>query len=168
MLASPKDQGTLEAIVIRPETDQRELLEKVSLSPEGGVEGDRWAATSFLRLPDGRPDPKVQVSLMNARILRLIARDDRRIDLAGDNLVVDLDLSEANIPVGQKLAVGETLLQVSDIPHTGCGAFAERYGPDAVRFINAAERKHLHLRGIYAQVLQAGSIRTGDAIRKVE
>ena len=167
VLASPKDQGKLEAIVIRPETDQRELLEEVLLSPEGGVEGDRWAATSSLRLPDGQPDPRVQVSLMNARILRMIAGDDQRIGLAGDNLVVDLNLNEANIPAGQKLAVGEALLEVTDVPHTGCGKFAERYGPDAVRFINAAERKSLHLRGIYARVLRAGTVRTGDVVRKV-
>ncbi len=168
VLASPEDRGKLEAIVIRPETDKRELLEAVFLSPDGGVEGDRWAAACWRRLSDGRPDPDVQVSLMNARILRLIARDDQRIGLAGDNLVVDLNLSEANIPVGQKLAVGEALLQVTDIPHTGCGKFAERYGPDAVRFINAAERKSLHLRGIYARVLQAGTVRTGDVVCKVE
>jgi len=168
VLASPKDQGKLEAIVIRPETDKRELLEAVFLSPEGGVEGDRWATTCWRRLSDGRPDPDVQVSLMNTRILRLIARDDQRIGLAGDNLVVDMNLSEANIPVGQKLAVGEALLQVTDIPHTGCGKFAERYGQDAVRFINAAERKSIHLRGIYARVLQAGTVRTGDVVRKVE
>ena len=90
VLASPEDQGKLEAIVIRPETDQRELLEEVFLSPERGVEGDYWAAASFLRLPDEQPDPRVQVSLMNARILRLIARDDQRIGLAGDNLVTPI------------------------------------------------------------------------------
>jgi hypothetical protein len=167
-VASPKDQGRLEAIVIRPEEDEREMLQAAVLSPEGGVAGDRWPTCSSLRLPDGRPDPRDQVSLMNARMLRLIAGHDDRLALAGDNLIVDLDLTEANLPAGQKLRVGEALLEITDHAHTGCGKFASRFGRDAVRYINAAERKHLHLRGLYARVLEAGTVRVGDAVRKVE
>jgi MOSC domain-containing protein YiiM len=87
--------------------------------------------------------------------------------LAGDNLIVNLDLSEANMPAGQRLTVGEALLEVTNLPHTGCGKFAERFGPDAVRYINAAERKPLRLRGLYARVLKAGTVRVGDVIQKV-
>jgi MOSC domain-containing protein YiiM len=88
--------------------------------------------------------------------------------LAGDNLIVDLDLSAANLPPGQRLVAGEALLEVTDAPHTGCKAFAQRFGPDAVRYINAGERKSIHLRGRYCRVLQAGTVRVGDMIRKVE
>lgn len=165
--ASPKERGRLEAIVIRPRADEREVLKTAHLSPEGGVKGDRWAASTSLRLPDGSPDPRTQVSLMNARILRLVAVTDDRVCLAGDNLIVDLDLSETNVPVGQKLAIGDTVLQVTDIPHTGCGKFVERFGADATRFINAASRKSLHLRGRYARVLKTGAVNVGDTIRKV-
>jgi MOSC domain-containing protein YiiM len=105
---------------------------------------------------------------MNARLLRLIARDEERIPLAGDNLIVDLDISETNIQAGQKLMVGEALLEVTDLAHTGCDKFAERYGLDAVRYINAAERKSLHLRGVYARVLKAGTVRVGDIVQKAE
>jgi hypothetical protein len=74
VLASPQDRGSLEAIVIRPRVDERELRQAARLSPEAGLEGDRWLGSSDgLLLPDGRPDPRAQVSLMNARILRLIA-----------------------------------------------------------------------------------------------
>lgn len=160
VLTSPQDRGKLEAIVIRPEQNQREYREAVHLSPEGGVEGDRWATS--------KGDLRAQVSLMNARLLRLIAREDERMSLAGDNLIVDLDLSETNIPAGQKLAVGEALIEVTDLTHTGCSKFAERYGADAVRYINAAERRSLRLRGFYARVLKAGTVRVGDVVQKVE
>lgn len=169
VLSSPGDRGRLEAIVIRPEGDRREFRDRVYLSPESGVEGDRWALKFGDLVPDDGPDPRgQQVSLMNARLLRLIAGDEGRMALAGDNLIVDLDLSEANLPAGQKLAVGEALIQVSDYPHTGCGKFSARFGPDAVRFINAKERRPLRLRGLYARVLKAGSVQVGDTVRKVE
>lgn len=160
VLASSQDRGKLEAIVIRPEQNQREHREAVYLSPEGGVEGDRWSTSEG--------DRRAQVSLMNARLLRLIARDEERMSLAGDNLIVDLDLSETNIRAGQKLMIGEALLEVTDLAHTGCDKFAERFGPDAVRYINATERKSLHLRGLYARVLKAGTVRVGDVVQKVK
>jgi MOSC domain-containing protein YiiM len=169
VLASPRDQGRLEAIVIRPASDERGVCETVFLSPEGGLEGDRWASTVDHLLAEGKLDPTAQqVSLMNARLLRLLAGDQERMALAGDNLVVDLDLSEANLPAGQKLAVGEALFEITDQAHTGCGKFARRFGPDAVKFVNAGDRRSLRLRGAYARVLRAGTVRVGDAVRKVE
>jgi MOSC domain-containing protein YiiM len=165
VLSSPQDRGKLEAIVVRPEQNQRELPESVYLSPEGGVEGDRWAT---MKDQDGRPNFEAQISLANARLLRLIAGDEERLALAGDNLIVDLDLSESNIAAGQRLAIGEALLEVTDLPHTGCGKFAQRFGTDALRYINAAERRSLRLRGLYAYVLRAGTIRVGDVIHKVD
>ena len=86
--------------------------------------------------------------------------------MAGDNLVVDLDLNEANLPVGQRLRAGEVLLEITDVPHTGCAQFAERFGPDAVRYINSSQRKKLRLRGVFARVLEAGTIQVGDRVRK--
>jgi MOSC domain-containing protein YiiM len=169
VMASPREAGTLDAIVIRPGQDQREFRQAVYLSPENGIDGDRWATmTGHLKSDEVQSARASQVSLMNARLLRLIAGDESRMALAGDNLIVDLDLSEANLPVGQKLSVGEALIEVTDHPHTGCGKFASRFGPDAVRFINAHERRPLRLRGLYARVLKAGTARVGDVVHKVE
>jgi MOSC domain-containing protein YiiM len=165
VLASPQDHGKLEAIFIRPGQNQREYREVGYLSPKGGLEGDRWATSKG---DDGKPNPHAQISLMNSRLLKMIASNAERMALAGDNLIVDLDLSETNISAGQRLSVGEVLLEITALPHTGCGKFAERFGPDALRYINAASRRPLHLRGIYARVLKAGTVRVGDAIQKVE
>jgi hypothetical protein len=105
ILRSPGDRGVLEAVVIRPETNARESLQRCELSPERGVHGDNWAQGCWMTLPDGRPHPDVQVTLMNARTIALIAQDEARWALAGDNLYVDLDLSSANLPPGTRLAI---------------------------------------------------------------
>jgi len=169
VLESPQDRGQLEAIVIRPGEDRREFRGSVVLSPEGGVDGDRWATSVGHAPGDDGADPYAQqMSLMNTRLLRLIAGDKERMALAGNNLIVDLDLSEDNLPAGQKLAIGEAVIQITDQAHTGCKKFGQRFGQDALRFINAKEHRPLHLRGLYARVMKAGTVRVGDIVHKVE
>jgi MOSC domain-containing protein YiiM len=163
---SPKDGGVLKAIVIRPATDARISLPRCELSPEGGVHGDDWAKGCWMSLPDGRPHPDVQVTIMNARTIALIAREEARWPLAGDNLIVDLDLSHDNLPPGTRLSVGSALLEITDVPHKGCKKFVERFGVDAARFVNGREGLRLHLRGIYARIVEPGVVVVGDAVVK--
>ena len=166
--ASPSDAGRLESIVVRPATSERRTLESATLTPERGIDGDRWVSDSFYRLQDGRSDPRCQVSIMNARFLRQIAGDKSAMCLAGDNLIVDLDLSEANLPPGSRLAIGsEVVLEITDVSHTGCTKFGKRYGQEARAFANNERGKSLHLRGRYTQIIRGGTIRLGDTVRKV-
>ena len=167
ILRSPRDRGALRAIVIRPEADARVLLQQCELSPEGGVHGDNWAKGCWMSLPDGRPHPDVQVTLMNARTIALIAQDEGRWPLAGDNLLVDLDLSADNLPSGARLSIGSALLEITAVPHKGCKKFAERYGVDATRFVNSRDGLRLHLRGIYARIVERGVVAVGDAVAKL-
>jgi hypothetical protein len=164
---SPTDEGQLRGIVIRPVTDERVSLAQCELSPELGVHGDNWALGCWMSLPDGRPHPDVQVAIMNARAIELIAQEPQRWALAGDNLFADLDLSTENLPVGQRVAVGTVVLEITAVPHNGCRKFAARFGPDAVKFVNSAEGKRLHLRGIYARIVQPGVVHVGDSIVKL-
>ena len=167
ILRSPADRGVLKAVVIRPETDARESLQRCELSPELGVHGDNWAKDCWMTLPDGRPHPDVQVTLMNARTIALIAQDEARWALAGDNLYVDLDLSAANLPPGTRLAIGSAILEITAVPHNGCAKFAGRFGVEATRFVNSREGKRLHLRGIYARIVQPGVITVGELVTKL-
>ena len=155
----PRDCGELSAIFVRPAKNERRELEEARVTSRSGVEGDRWR---------GR-NRRTQITLMNAAVLDCIARGDRaRWAPAGDQLIVDFDLSEEHLPVGQKLRIGGATLEVTNVPHTGCAKFSSRYGEDVLAFINAPERLHLRLRGCYVRVLVDGLVRVGDGIEKSE
>ena len=108
-----------------------------------------------------------QLTIMNSRVIALLAQDEARWPLAGDQLYIDMDLSDDNIPPGTRLALGSAVIEVSAQPHTGCKKFSSRFGVDAIKFVNSPEGKQLHLRGINTRVIQAGTIRVGDVLKKI-
>jgi MOSC domain-containing protein YiiM len=87
------------------------------------------------------------------------------LGLFGDNLLVDLDLSRANLPAGTRLRLGECTLEVTPEPHNGCLKFKQRVGGDALRMTADPRFRDLRLRGIYVKVIEAGPVQVGDAIR---
>ena len=135
------------------------------MSLESGLVGDNWLQRGNTRTPDGRADPEKQLNLMGSRVVALLAQDKARWPLAGDQLYVDFDLSLANLPPGSRLAMGEAVIEVTPPPHTGCKKFVERFGVDAMKFVNSKVGRELNLRGVNAKVVTPGKIRRGDAVR---
>ena len=164
ILEAPKDDGRLELIVRRPGTGQREELATAELTPDEGLVGDGWRSRMGPVTADHPVEPDTQITLMNSRVAALVARDTARWALAGDQLFVDLDLSETNMPPGTRLAIGTAVLEVATKPHTGCRKFVDRFGLEAMKFVNSAEGRALHLRGIYAKVVTAGTIKPRDRV----
>ncbi|MFP3900774.1 MAG: MOSC domain-containing protein [Acidimicrobiia bacterium] len=162
---APSGAGTLELVVRRPRTGEREVLEEGVLDPDEGLVGDCWRTRGARHTPDGAADPDRQVTLINARLSRLVAIDPDRRALAGDQLHVDLDLSVANLPPGTRLAVGTAVVEVTEPPHTGCAKFRDRFGRDALRFVNSPDGRALRLRGLNAKVVTGGVVRPGDEVR---
>jgi hypothetical protein len=164
--AAPHDAGTLEMIVRRPAIGAREVLESGALDLAEGLVGDTWRARGSTRSSDGRAHPDMQLNVMSARVIALVARDRSRWALAGDQLFVDLDLSAANLPPGTRLSIGSAVIEVTDQPHTGCAKFVERFGVDAMKWVNSPAGRALRLRGLNAKVVEPGTIRVGDIARK--
>ena len=164
---SPPDNGMLYMIVVRTTKRERSVPWFSKLAPEFGLEGDHWSQGSWKTLPDGNPDPSVQVTIMNSRCLDLIATAKERWPLAGDNLIVDMDISISNLKAGQKVSIGSAILEISDVPHTGCMKFRDRFGVEALKFVSSKEARDLRLRGLFARVVKAGEIRIGDRMKKI-
>lgn len=164
---SPKDGGTLELIVRRPQVESREILAEAELNPAEGLAGDTWNQRPSTRTADGSPHPDMQLTLINTRLIARVARQKDRWPLAGDQLFVDLDLSTANLPPGTRLALGSAVIEITAQPHTGCKKFLARFGVDAVKFVNSPLGKRLRLRGMNAKVARPGVFRVGDVVRKV-
>ena len=164
---SPADDGVLEMIVRRPQVGQREIVPAGQLDLTQGLLGDDWLIRGCRTTPDGSADPDCQVTLMNSRAIALLAQAKDRWALAGDQLYVDMDLSQTNLPPGTGLAVGGALVVVTDEPHTGCRQFAARFGNSAVKFVNSHVGKQLRLRGINAKVVRPGAVRVGDTVKKL-
>ena len=165
--AAPADNGTLQMIVRRPAVNEREVLDEAMLDLRDGLSGDTWNRRGSSRTPDGSPHPGMQLTLMNTRVIEFLSGSREHWPLAGDQLYVDLDLSLMNLPPGTRLAIGDAVVEVSPLPHTGCDKFVARFGLDAMKFVNSPIGRALNLRGINAFVVSPGIVRRGDSVRKV-
>ncbi len=164
---SPDTAGVLALIVRRPAIDAREVLESGELDESLGLVGDTWNVRPSRRTDDGGPHPDMQLNVMNARVAALVAGPVERWPLAGDQLYVDLDLSETNLPPGTRLALGDAVIEVTAQPHTGCAKFSGRFGADALRFVNEPGGRALRLRGMNARVVSGGTVSRGDPVTKL-
>ena len=141
----------------RVEAGVHDTPTSVEVSIEQGIVGDRWF--------DGKRQTHSQITLMNVHIARMLCQGSRRpLHQSGDNLLVDLDLSESALPVGTRLRIGIVLLEVTAEPHNGCGKFANRFGTDALKWLNEKDHRTERRRGLHAKVLEPGTLTVGQRI----
>ncbi len=167
VLNSPGNKGRVELIVVRPQTNEREVLSHALFSPETGVAGDNWQNQCWKTLANGQADPVVQVAIMNARMIDVLTRDKSQWPLAGDQLFVDLDLSVNNLSPGTQLHIGTAVLEITAEPHRACSKFEQRFGKVARQYVNSAQGDMHRLRGVYAKIILTGEVSTGDVIHKL-
>ena len=152
--SSPQDNGLLTHIARRGLRGVRESLARIELQPGGGLPGDAWERQR-------KPHPEAALAVMQTDVAEWIA-NGQPLELSGDNLWLDLDLSNSNLPHGSHLRIGTVLLEVTPMPHNGCRKFKARFGGDAHRFVNDPELRHRNLRGIYLRVVEGGVLAVGD------
>lgn len=164
--AAPKDSAVVTMLVARPGTDLRETVTEAVLDVEEGMVGDDWKARGSWKTQGQQANIEAQLTLMSTRVLAAMEPDEARWPIAGDQVLLDLDLSEENLPVGTRLLVGDAEVEVTALPHTGCSKFAARFGHDALRWISTPEGRALRMRGMYVRVVRSGTVRSGDLVRK--
>lgn len=164
---APADEGELMMISRRPAIGEREHLDEVQLDLEEGLAGDNWISRGQEMDPPREPNLDAQLTLMNCRVADLVSGGRDRWSLAGDQLYVDFNISRDNLPIGSHVQIGEAVVEVTAEPHPGCKKFVERFGMDAMTFVNSPEGKQMCLRGINTRIIKAGTIRVGDRLTKI-
>lgn len=167
VMAAPKTDTVVSGLCFRPGFNLRQFPTRLTLTRAQGVPGERWASQPWLRLPDGSPDPAIQVSILPLRVMDLVWRDRAGAPHPGDTIVADLDTSQANLPEGTLLQVGQAVLRVSSVFNEGCVKWKARYGQDAKDWITLPGHPALRLRGALCAVEQDGAVALGDPIRKL-
>lgn len=164
ILEAPKDAGPIEMIVRRPAEGDREVVESAVLTTAEGLLGDNWVERVD---ENGDPYFPAQLTLMNARVADAVAVTRERWPLAGDQVYVDMDISHDNLPPGARIRLGDAIVEISDVPHTGCNKFSGRFGAEALRFANVGVGRDNRFRGVNAFVVEGGSFSVGDKVTKV-
>ena len=163
----PASAARVDGLCVRPGPNLREERTAVILHPERGAVGDRWEHKTWLYLPDGRPDPRVQVALCNSIVLAMIQTATGVHHHPGDTIFTDLELSAENLPVGSRLQVGQAVLEISDVENDACAKFAAHYGASVFEWIRLPQNRSRRLRGLFARVVSGGTVNLGDPIRKL-
>lgn len=167
ILAAPREEGTIRMLCARPKPNSRTFPNVLTLTRAAGVTGDFEMSRPWLELPDGSPDPQIQVSIIRWQVLELVWRDRDRIAHPGDNIAVDMDLSTESLPAGSLLSAGTAVLRVSKEPNDGCVKWKVRCGRDAFAWITTPDGLKLRLRGLFCSVVEDGEVRLGDTLRRL-
>lgn len=163
VLAATKTDAPIAMLCFRPDFNQRIFPDRLTLTKTAGIPGERWLKHPWLRLPDGTPDPRIQVSLLPTRVLNLVWQDRETTPHPGDTIIADLNMTDENTPPGTLIQAGTAVLRVSDEWNNGCVKWKARYGADAAAWITT--NPHLRLRGLLCSVEQDGEVSVTDHLR---
>jgi hypothetical protein len=162
VLAAPKSDAPITSLCLRPAFGERSFPDHIVMTRAEGIPGERWATLPWSKLPDGSPDPRIQVSLLPSRVMDLVWQD-KSMPHPGDPIVADLDMSFANLPIGTLIQAGTAVLRVSDLPNNGCAKWKVRYGADAMAWVTADPS--LRLRGVLCSVEVDGAVSLTDRLQ---
>lgn len=164
VMAAPRGDGPISMLMYRRKYNDRVFTEHLRLTKQHGVEGDFEMTTPWLKLEDGAPDPRIQVSILPLRVLDLCWRNREATTHPGDQIVADLNMSLENLPAGSLIRAGTAVLRVADLWNDGCAKWRVRCGRPAYDWVRAPAHEPLRLRGIFCSVEEDGEVKLGDRI----
>ncbi len=167
ILDSPQDHARVDMIVCRPGIGERRILQSGYLDEIVGLVGDNWSVRRKTEAQEDLPHPGKQLTIMNTRVIELIAGKKERWPLAGDQFYLDLNLGPDNLPPGTHLSLGSATIVIADMPHLGCEKFARRFGSDALTFVCSELGRSQNFRGVNATVVKRGTVRVNDIVTKL-
>ncbi|MGH1354698.1 MAG: hypothetical protein ACRBBS_06445 [Thalassovita sp.] len=167
ILCAPQNNAPIEMLCRRPGFGEREFVSELKLTVAHGIPGERWLTAPWMRLQDGSPDPRIQVSILPTRVMNAVWLERDTQPHPGDPIVADLDCSYSNFPVGSRLQAGTAVLEVSDVFNDACIKWKKRYGTPAKDWITDRENIHLRLRGLLCKIVHDGTITTTDRLAKI-
>lgn len=167
VLAAPRDHAPVTGLCLRPGYGLRAFPDRIVMTSDRGIPGERWLTAPWMRLPDGSPDPSIQVSILPQRVMDLVWTDRTGTPHPGDPIVADLLTTEENLPEGTLLQAGTAVLRVSSVWNDACVKWKVRYGEAAKDWITAPGHRELRLRGILCSVEQDGELTLADRISKL-
>ncbi len=165
ILAAPRDDAPITGLCLRPGYGLRSHPTRITLTRATGIPGERWATAPWARLPDGSPDPRIQISILPKRMLDLVWHPGDDAPHPGDPIAADLNTTLENLPTGSLIAAGSAMLRVSDLWNDACVKWKARYGQAAFDFVRHAP--DLRLRGVLCEIVQEGEVLATDRLRVV-
>lgn len=162
--AAPRDNAPIDTLCFRPDRNERTFPDELTLTVDQGIPGERWLKSPWLTLPDGSPDPRIQVSILPRRVLDAVWLDRDTTPHPGDTMVVDIETSFESLPPGTRLRAGTAVIEVTDAYNDGCVKWRARYGDDAKDWLVTPDNYDLRLRGILCRIVQDGVVRVGDRL----
>lgn len=163
ILAAPKNETTVDQLCFRPDRNEREFPQQLTLTRDQGVPNERWLSEPWLRDDTGAPHRGIQVSILSRRVWDAVRVSDDMIH-PGDTIIADLDTSMDNLPLGTRLRVGTAVIEVSDVYNEGCVKWKARYGSEAKDWLVTPKNRPLRLRGILCSIEEDGVVKLGDQI----
>lgn len=143
--------GRVHMLVETPRPHRHAQRESVDVIPGRGLTGDH-DQKSFYK---GAFVPGREISAITAEALQVFGADPVVI---GDNVITEgIDL--AALEPGDRMQVGEVMLERSDRPHRPCTAFRNRTSPEAFAAVSRDR-----WRGAMFVVRTPGTLHVGDTI----
>ena len=162
IMAAPLTDGPISMLLYRRKYNDRTFTDRLRLTKTHGIDGDFEMTTPWLKLEDGSPDPRIQVSILPLRVLDLCWRNRDRTVHPGDPIIADMNMSLENLPAGSLIRAGTAVLRVSDLWNDGCVKWKARCGRAAYDWVRAPANEALRLRGIFCSIEEDGEVAVGD------